>query len=167
VAESDAFRDYPATLKQSTLNPELVHRRSSELFAVRRTAAGTGRDVPVRTIVDDDGVPIDVHRGAPPPTSRDVEGVTPVYSRAAGGIAVPTGRVFVRFRDDVAVATKAEELLRAGYRIAKTVPYAPNAAWLEAVDGRVAAALRNIGRLEALSEVVTVEPQLLSPRVAR
>jgi hypothetical protein len=167
VTGLDAFREYPATLKQSTLNPEFVHRKSSDLFAVRSAPQRAGRDVAVLTIVDDDGATIDVHRGPPPPTSQDADRVTPVYSGPTGGIAVPTGRVFVRFRDDVAVGARADELKRAGYRIAKTLPYAPNAAWLEADDGRVATALRNIARLEALGEIVTVEPQLLSFRAAR
>jgi hypothetical protein len=167
VTGPGAFREYPATLRQSTLNPEFVHRKSSDLFAVRRAPLGARRDAAVLTIVDDEGTTIDVHRGAPPPTWQDADRVTPVYSGPTGGIAVPTGRVFVRFRDDVAVSARADELKRAGYRIAKTLPYAPNAAWLEADDGRVATALRNIGRLETLGDVVTVEPQLLSPRAAR
>ena len=93
--------------------------------------------------------------------------MTAVYALPSGRLAVPTGRVFVRFREGVAPKARSEELKHAGYRITMTLAYAPSAAWLEADDGEVATALRNIERLEALNGVVNVEPQLLAPRVAR
>jgi hypothetical protein len=164
------FSDYPATLKQSTLNPRIVYVRSGELVAVRGPHARSERETPVLIVTGDDGESIAVYRTGPAERrdrSTDASGVTPAYTLSAKRIGVPTGRVFVRFRDDVPVSARREDVERAGYRIVKTLAYAPSAAWLEAADGRVASALANIGRLEALSDVVNIEPQLLTSRAAR
>ena len=165
-----AFSDYPATLKQSTLNPGIVYVRSGELVAVHGQGARSGREAPVLTVTGDEGESIAVYRGGPAERrawSADASAVTPAYTLSATRIGVPTGRVFVRFRDDVPVSARREDIEGAGYRIVKTLAYAPSAAWLEAGDGRMASALANIGRLEALSDVVNVEPQLLASRAAR
>ncbi len=170
MAEPDDFRDYPETLKQSTLNPQIVYRRSNELIAVRGPRERAGHEGLVLTVTGDGGEPIAVYRGGPAERrawSADSVAIAPVYTLSTAKIGVPTGRVFVRFRDGVPASAKREDLRRAGYRIAETLSYAPNAAWLEADDGRLASALANIGRLEAVREVVNVEPQLLAPRVAR
>ena len=58
---------------------------------------------------------------------------------------------------------RADELRDLGYRITQMLSYAPNAGWLEAVDG-ADSALQNIAGVEKLRDVVNVEPQLLSPR---
>ncbi len=170
MTEPDAFADYPATLKQSTLKPEIVYHRSPELFAVRGAPERSGRDVPVLTVTGDDGETVAVYRGGPAAwraRSLDAASISPVYALSGTRIVVPTGRVFVRFRDAVVASAKAADLERAGYRLAQTLPYAPSAAWVEADDQRMASALGNIGRLEALNDVVNVEPQLLASRVAR
>lgn len=122
------------------------------------------------TVTGDDGEAITVYRGGPAAWhtwSLDPASITAVYALSGTRIVVPTGRVFVRFRDGVVASARAADLERAGYRLAQTLPYAPNAAWLEAGDQRMASALGNIGRLEALSDVVNIEPQLLAPRAAR
>lgn len=170
MTEPDVFRDYPATLKQSTLHPEVVYRRADDLIAVRGPRTGSARAVPVLTVTGDDGEPIAVYRVGPAQRAEriaDSPQTTAVYVSATTRIAVPTGRVFIRFRDTVLVSKRTEEVSHAGYRTVETLPYAPSAAWLEAADGQVASALGNIGRLEALSDVVNVEPQLLAPRVVR
>jgi len=164
------FSDYPATLKQSMLNPGIVYVRSDELVAVRGPHERSGRETPVLTVTGDAGESIAVYRGGQAEGrawSADASAVTPAYTLSATRIAVPTGRVFVRFRDDVPVSARRGDIERAGYRFVQTLAYAPSAAWLEADDGRVSSALANIGRLEALSDVVNVEPQLLASRAAR
>lgn len=164
------FREYPATLRQSTLNPGIVYVRSDELVAVRGSLTRPAREAPVLTVTGDEGESIAVYRGGPAERrawSADASAVTPAYTLSGTRIGVPTGRVFVRFRDEVPVSARRGDIERAGYRIVKTLTYAPSAAWLEADDGWVASALAHIGRLEALSDVVNVEPQLLASRAAR
>jgi len=170
VAERDAFADYPATLKQSTLKPEILYHRSREHFAVRGAPETSARDVPVLTVTGDDGVTLTVYRGGPSiwrAWSGDPASIVPVYALSGTVMVVPTGRIFVRFRDGVVASTRATDLERAGYRLAQMLPYAPNAAWVEADDQQIASALGNISRLERLGDVVNVEPQLLAPRIAR
>jgi hypothetical protein len=164
------FSEYPATLRQSTLNPEIVYVRSDELVAVRGSLTRSAHEAPVLTVMGDEGESIAVYRGGPAERrawSADASAVTPAYTLSGTRIGVPTGRVFVRFRDEVPVNARRGDLERAGYRIVKTLAYAPSAAWLEADDGRMASALANIGRLEALNDVVNVEPQLLASRAPR
>ncbi len=82
-------------------------------------------------------------------------------------VVVPTGRVLVRFAESVQAESKREALHAAGYRIVAVLGYAPHCAWLEAASGDRAQALRDIERVEALSDVQNVEPQWLSQRATR
>jgi hypothetical protein len=157
-------------LKHSTLSEHIVYRRSPEFVALRGPSPPPGSGDPVLEVAGDHGDVVRVYRAAAGdagalPAGGDAP--TAVYALPSGRLGVPTGRVFVRFQDDVAAETRSDELKRAGYRIATAPAYAPNAAWLEAEDGEAATALRNIGRLETISGVVNVEPQLLAPRAAR
>jgi hypothetical protein len=152
-----------------------VYVRASGFFAVRGVALRTAGDAPVLTL-DVDGDSIRVYRGAAPPAPaaqpRAADGrgdrVLAVYARDASGkaLAVPTGRVFVRFADSHNAESYAEKLSALGYRIVQTVSYAPNAAWLESTAGP-SAALKNIDKIESLANVVNVEPQMIAPKSAR
>jgi hypothetical protein len=168
--DSDALREYPPTLKHSIQHQDIVYRRSTDFIALRGAPPLSTSDARVLEMTGDDGELMRVYRATGDQGEVSPSGpgaVTAVYTLPSGRLAVPTGRVFVRFREDVAAEARAGELKRAGYRITKTLAYAPNAAWVEADDGEVATALRNIERLEAMSGVVNVEPQLLTRRVPR
>ena len=92
----------------------------------------------------------------------------PVYALSPSGpLAVPTGLVFVRFSRGVLMKDKCDLLASVGYEIARSVPYAPNAAWVRARSGQVADALNGIGRLASVQDVENVEPQLVTERVYR
>ena len=165
----DELAEYPPILKHSTESPDIVYRRAPELVAVRGAPSRARLDPPVLAVEGDQGESVRVYRASAedrqaPPGSRSM---TAVYTLAPGRLAVPTGRVFVRFREDVVPAARSDDLQRAGYRIAQTLAYAPSAAWLEADDGEVASALRNIDKLEQMTGMVNVEPQLLAPRATR
>ena len=89
--------------------------------------------------------------------------VTPVYApEGAGHPSVPTGLVFIRFQAPVPSESRREALARAGYVISRTMPYAPEAAWLEPISGSIAEALTNLPRLTTLADVEAVTPQFLS-----
>jgi len=169
MTEPHAFHEYPAKLKQSTLDPGTLYLRSDEFVAVREDREPSRSDLPVLTLTDDEGQSIAVYRRGPSLERTRTPSVwtVPVYTLSGTRIAVPTGRVFVRFRDGVPVSAKLDDVKRAGYRVAKTLSYAPNAAWLDGQDGEVASALGNLGRLEALRDMVNVEPQLLMARATR
>lgn len=189
----DLLSSFPATLRQSTQNPDIIYKRATGLYALQSpgkagkresapVAAGTAGAVKapkaVLSVTGDAGE-IRVYRGAPAGggsqtrESLSADVLLAVYERAgtdvqggAGGLAVPTGRVFVRFAEAIKIETRADELRNLGYRITQMLSYAPNAGWLEAVDG-ADSALQNIAGVEKLRGVVNVEPQLLSPRESK
>jgi hypothetical protein len=183
---ADPLAGYPAQLRHSTTNPGVVYVRASGLFAVRGGAemARSVADAPVFSLQTDAGDDIRVYRGAPAlpgPRMRAVDAphVIAVYElgrslapkaskqqAASKALAVPTGRLLVRFGDAVKAETRAEALRKLGYRITQVLSYAPNAAWLESIEGEQAA-LCNIAAIESLSDVVNVEPQFLTPRSTR
>jgi hypothetical protein len=89
----------------------------------------------------------------------------PVYRRAASGDpVVPTGRVLVRFADG---ADRDAILHAAGYELAGTLGYAPDAVWARASDGGVVDALSHLDGLAAAEDVVHAEPELLGARAWR
>lgn len=90
------------------------------------------------------------------------EGALPVFALGGGGsLAVPTGRVFVRFAEGENVARRAKDIADAGYEIEESPSYAPQAAWLRARSGDTVEALRGVAILERLAGIENVEPQML------
>lgn len=89
--------------------------------------------------------------------------VAPVYRRTpGGGLAVPTGRVLVRFAAGESADERREDLANAGYVIDEVLRYAPHAAWVRARSGDIADTLTQIGHLLELGRVENVEPQMVS-----
>jgi hypothetical protein len=113
--------------------------------------------------VDDGNVT--VFERAPPdvPSPRLVA----VYADASGAIAVPTGRVFVRFLEAVRADGERARLRDAGFDVVEIPAYAPHCAWVEAADHDPATALVRISALRALAGVAHVEPQLVRPRAMK
>lgn len=94
--------------------------------------------------------------------------VTPVYRlEMHGSQAVPTGKVFIRFRSEVLVERRQQEIQACGFSISDPLSYAPHAAWLQKGDGNIATALKEFAKLRTLPDVVLVEPQLLMRQVKR
>jgi hypothetical protein len=92
----------------------------------------------------------------------------PVYRRApGGGVAVPTGRAFVRFAPGERAEDHRAELEASGYRLEDVPAYAPHAAWIRHRSGDVATALRGIPRVERIPAVAHVEPQFLAEAAGR
>lgn len=111
---------------------------------------------------------IAVFSGEPGAARADAATPTPVYRlQPDGPLAVPTGKIFLRFKEGVEAASRREEIERAGYEIIETPPYAPSGAWVRAVGGDVARSLSNIKALEKLADVENVEPQMLVERARR
>lgn len=93
-------------------------------------------------------------------------GRMPVYaSEPGGGLAIPTGTVWVRFADGVDAQSRAADLEQVGFRIERVPKYAPNGAFVKAAEP--ALALTHLDDLRALEGVVLVEPQMLSQASSR
>jgi hypothetical protein len=87
-----------------------------------------------------------------------------VYADASGAVAVPTGRVFVRFLEAMHAEDERARLRDAGFVVVDIPPYAPHCAWLEATDRDPVTALVGIATLRVLPGVVHVEPELIRVR---
>lgn len=149
--------DFPERLRASTEHPDVIYVRARGYYAVRDCGPG---DAVVFALNDGE---YGVVKGRP---RRGDARVSAVYEHGAV-LAVPTGRVFVRFAAGVDASLRERELRRAGYAIDQVPAYAPNAAWLCDASGDAAAALSKLGALERLAGVENVEPQLLMPRSHR
>ena len=111
---------------------------------------------------------IAVLQGSPSAPLAPTQVLSPVYAQKGGeSLAVPTGQLFIRFRQGDTVAAHRAELEQAGYAIAQELGYAPEAAWLRAHSGSIAKALAGVSRLRSIAAVERVEPQLLMQRVHR
>jgi hypothetical protein len=96
-------------------------------------------------------------------------GAGPVYASLPfdGELAVPTGRVFVRFAPGTDAAARSADIERLGFLIERVPVSAPHAAWVVAPRGGIAAALKSCRSLERIPGVENVEPQLLRESVRR
>ena len=152
---------YPARLCASSNYPEQTYQRADKLYVVKSTSHSQPKGAALT--LEDDGVTYLVMRGEPAANAD----AGAVYMGNGGLMFVPTGRVFVRLDDDMPLEAHAEAFRRLGYVIAQTLPYAPNAGWLQHAEEDVAEALRGIPELARLPGVQSVEPQLLTVRAQR
>jgi hypothetical protein len=166
VTASDRFAGFPRSLRASTTRPKALYRRLPGLIAIHGPRAVPRGVEPVERF---DDPPILICRSAPR-TSLPALGeatVTPVYALSPRGApAVPTGLVLVCFAEGIAAGTQGKLLSGEGFRLVEPLPYAPNAAWVRSAAGDISASLSGIAALEALPDVVNVEPQMLQ-RAAR
>lgn len=94
--------------------------------------------------------------------------IAPVYRIGErGSLAVPTGRVFVRFEERTTLESHRQEIERAGFVIQQALPYAPQASWLQPKSGHITDALQDFPKLTRLPGIQTVEPQMLMQRQLR
>lgn len=164
---NDPFSHFPLKMTVEAEGVSRVWVREPDCFAVH------GRVPPALTTVVlysfEDPV-INVCRGEISTVSvlpSDLT-VTPVYRLWPNGPqGVPSGHVFIRFRNQVPVKERRQELKACGFSICETLSYAPHAAWLQSMDGNIATALHGFAKLRALHDVVLVEPRMLMRRVQR
>ncbi len=165
MSPSNLFRDFPERLRASTERPEASYTRVPGYHAVhhgREQADTTGA---VMTLKEEG---IAVYRGEPDENHPDTISLTPVYSlQPSGPLAVPTGKVFIRFAQGVEAASRRQEIESAGYEIAQISKYTPHTAWLQSTSSTIAHSLSNIHALESLADVENVEPQMLTLRELR
>lgn len=150
TSSKDFFAEYPSRIETRPGDKRVKFELETDRYAIHRSGSEPA-----------------VTKGTP--ASEKKEGsVGPVYSiQPSGTIAIPTGRVFVRFKKGTKAADRKDEIETAGYVISEEVGYAPEAAWLEDASGDIGKALGGISKLEKLADVENIEPQMLMPRVAR
>ncbi len=161
------FSSYPGKIKASTRDGDLWYVRLPDLFAVHGPVPSRCSSEIVNVIEEGKLV---VCRGDPVNLTDacNSSAITPVYALERGDVpAVPSGLVLVRFGDHVKADMQRNTLLQIGFIIDRILPYAPHAAWVRSVEDNIHSALQGIPELEALPEVVNVEPQMLMPAAQR
>lgn len=150
--------------------PFVVYTPLPDHYAVHRQGLDMPPSEDAVTVMSEDGRTIEVFRGEVGERKRAASPgeVGPVYTLQPGGTpAVPTGRVFIRFKEGVLAEERLREIEQAGYEIAQLIEYAPHAAWLRPRSGEIVDALTGIQALEKITDVDNVEPQILMPRASR
>ena len=170
MSQKDDFADFPREVRSSTQQPSVVYKRLPDHYALRRRRADATPSKGVVTTLGEGEDKIEVFGGEPGGRERTAaaDEMCPVYSLQPGGApAVPTGQVFIRFTEGVAVGERLREIEQAGYEVAQNLEYAPHAAWLRARSGEISAALTGVRDLEKIAGVENVEPQMLMQRASR
>jgi hypothetical protein len=154
----DFYSKYPSRVGAGTGRSRSGFLLKHGYYATQRPTADIAQDA---AMILNDGA-IAVFKGEPPQTREVQSTIGPVYELGPGGsLAVPTGLVFIRFRDGIDAGSQQQEIEQSGFEVKDTVPYAPNAAWLKARSGSIADSLAGISKLAALPDVESVEPQML------
>lgn len=159
------FSDFPERVGAGTGRAGAWYVRAPGRYAVRQGEGPQEASGAEMTFAREG---IAVFRGEPGAARAGATTPTPVYRlQPDGPLAVPTGKIFLRFKEGVEAASRRKEIERAGYEIIETPPYAPSGAWVRAAGGDVARSLSNIKALEKLADVENVEPQMLVERAQR
>ncbi|MCA1618392.1 MAG: hypothetical protein LC795_03580 [Acidobacteria bacterium] len=167
--ESD-FADFPERVSAGAARGGAHYVRAEGHYAVHQGEAKQDAADAEMTFAPEG---IAVYRGAPREARAGKAhaheaALTPVYRlHPDGPLAVPTGKIFLRFREGVEAATRRKEIERAGYEVIEIPPYSQSGAWVRSASGDVARSLTDLDALEKLADVENVEPQMLVERSLR
>lgn len=165
MAHENMLREFPERLRAGTNRGDTFYARVPGYYAAHGSREDADTTGAVMTLKEEG---IAVYSGEPDDSQADAARVTPVYElQPSGPLAVPTGQIYIRFREGVAADSRRREIENAGYEIVKTSQYTPHTAWLKSASDSIAHALSNIHALERLADVDNVEPQLLTVRATR
>ncbi len=159
---SELFNGFPQRISAGAANG-VVYEQMPGYFALHGGSLPTDEAV---ALFEPEGIA--VVRGAPSAPLAPGQAISPVYTPVGGEApAVPTGQLFIRFREGERVEAHRSALVQAGFSITSTPEYAPQAAWLRARSGSIADALGGVTTLRRLPGVESVEVQLLMVRARR
>jgi hypothetical protein len=156
--------NYPRQLSQSQRKDQQPFRLQEDYYAVHGRTPGARA---AGTLFELKEGEIAVYRGNPAAGESKERQVGPVYSLPDGPLAVPTGLLFVRFKEGASAAQHRDEIEHSGYEIVQIPGYASNAAWVRSRRGDIASSLQGMQSLESLPEVEHVEPQMLMESMKR
>lgn len=160
---SDPLADYPAEVLVQAPSGQLTYRRRPGIFAIHGPCPSNLTNSKMATL--NEGA-ITICRGEPP--AGLTVPISAIYElQPQGTLFIPTGRLLIRFKENVHSLTQTGNLARAGFTLLESLPYAPHAAWVEATAKTIAAALTGLPTLSRLPDVEHVEPQFLSERAHR
>lgn len=163
----DIFASFPREISVNSRPGAKTYKLMPGYYAVHALQPGT--PPPDAAYLFNEGT-IGVFKGSPNQAgvAATRDNLSPVYALLAGGSpAVPTGLIFLRLAEGAPVAEYKEAIKGAGYVVAESLAYAPNAAWLRARSDNIADALTGVKALEELPDVESVEPQMLMENARR
>ncbi|BAB73337.1 hypothetical protein ACN23B_06895 [Anabaena sp. FACHB-709] len=167
--QRDYFIEYPQQIPVGT-KASVFYNRQSGYYAAHYKQASTIPSQAILILNEGEGA-IAIFSGEPDATIQNIgntDTLSPVYTLENNGtLTVPTGLVFIRFTEGVDIESQQAAINQAGYEVAKTLAYAPNAGWLRAKTNKIADALKGIAQLSAIKNVENVEPQMLIERQLR
>lgn len=147
--------EFPQHIEVESEGRRSTYSLRDDLYAVHDWD-GAADTPPVLAFRD---VRVAVFRGSP-------AGRMPVYESGPGGrLSVPTGTMWVRFAEGIDAKSRAADLEKVGFRIERSPKYAPNGAFVVAVEPTFA--LAHLQDLRAVEGIEHVEPQMLSEATSR
>lgn len=161
MSTKDSVQAPPDTLPSSSAEGAATYALAKDLFAVR---GSTPQSPGIEVVESFPSERIWICRGPVPElgSSADATEVLPVYRlQGKGPPAVASGRLFVRFAEGICAQERTLDFSRAGFAVEEIPAYAPNAAWVRATKGGIAASLLGLRNLEVLPDVENIEPQML------
>lgn len=168
MASGQDHSKFPREVRSSTQPSAKVYTRLPDHYAIHGSRVNRPPTENAVLAMGEGEDRVEIFRGEAEQQKNAPGQVGPVYTLPPGGApAVPTGRVFIRFKEGVPVERHLREIEQAGYEIAQRLDYAPHAAWLRAHSGEIADALTQIPALEQIADVENVEPQMLMQRANR
>jgi len=165
-ANFNEFSRYPARITASSQPDAVTYKQRPGYYALRFADPEAEPDDAITVIRYEKGA-IALFKGAPSISlQRSEEKPLPVYG-TGDTAAVPTGEVFIRFRESVDARDRYADIEAAGYTITKVLDFAPQGAWVHAISGETADSLQRLTQLEDLVDLENVEPQFLMERQLR
>jgi hypothetical protein len=159
---STMLESSPRTLRVGEGEPAASYELSEDMIAVRTQGSGQT----AAHIMGGEAIAVEQLATASR-AGLEERVVGPVYRQIPSGrLAMPTGRVFVRFAEGDAARAHEHELTASGYQLEEVPAYAPHSAWVRAATGAIADSLHHLDRLKQIPRVENVEPQLIT-EVAR
>ncbi|WP_414756717.1 hypothetical protein [Anabaena sp. CCY 9910] len=167
--QRDYFIEYPQQIPVGT-KASVFYNRQFGYYAAHYKQASKIPSQAILVLNEGEGA-IAIFPGEPDSAIENTANtniLSPVYTLENNGtLAVPTGMVFICFTEGVDIESQQVAINQAGYEVAKTLVYAPNAGWLRARTNKIADALKGIAQLSVIHNVENVEPQMLMERQLR
>jgi hypothetical protein len=164
------FPDFPKEIQSATTGTGATYLRLPDCYAVHwQNVDKAPSPEAVATLYQSEHL-IEIFKGeaAESIIQANLGLVTPVYALQPGGSpAVPTGQIFMRFKEGTSAEKRRSDIEAAGYEIARLVSYAPHTAWLRPRSGKIVDALANLHALEKLAELENAQPQMLTGKANR
>lgn len=148
--------------------PQPTHYTLADDYYVVSDAGVGQADLDVEFHLEEDDLTVCRKRHGATILASPTRRIGPVYRLGEHGpLAVPTGKVFVRFAEQTSFEDHREEIERAGFEINQILSYAPHAGWVEPSSRRIADAISRFEALKQIRGVEAVEPQMLMERQRR